>query len=62
VSSGRAGRFGTKGLAISFVASKTDAEVLNQVQSRFAVSIPDLPDEIDTSSYSTPLAYMPAFT
>jgi ATP-dependent RNA helicase UAP56/SUB2 len=48
---GRAGRFGTKGLAISLVASKTDAEVLNQIQSRFVVSIPDLPDEIDTSSY-----------
>jgi superfamily II DNA/RNA helicase len=28
---GRAGRFGTKGLAITFVASKEDSEVLNQV-------------------------------
>ncbi len=27
----RAGRFGTKGLAITFVASKEDSEVLNQV-------------------------------
>jgi len=48
---GRAGRFGTKGLAISFVASKEDGEVLNQVQSRFVVSIPELPDEIDASTY-----------
>jgi len=48
---GRAGRFGTKGLAISFVSSPTDTEVLQQVQSRFVVSIPELPDEIDTSSY-----------
>jgi len=48
---GRAGRFGTKGLAISFVSSKEDGEVLNQVQQRFVVSIPELPDEIDTSSY-----------
>jgi len=48
---GRAGRFGTKGLAISFVSSKVDAEVLNNVQQRFVVSIPPLPDEIDTSSY-----------
>jgi len=48
---GRAGRFGTKGLAISFVSSEDDGKVLNQVQERFAVSIPPLPDEIDSSSY-----------
>jgi ATP-dependent RNA helicase UAP56/SUB2 len=48
---GRAGRFGTKGLAISFVSSKADGDVLNQVQSRFVVNIPELPDEIDASSY-----------
>lgn len=28
---GRAGRFGTKGLAITFVASASDSDVLNQV-------------------------------
>jgi ATP-dependent RNA helicase UAP56/SUB2 len=28
----RAGRFGTKGLAISFISSPEDGEVLNQVQ------------------------------
>jgi len=48
---GRAGRFGTKGLAISFVSSEADGAVLNEVQSRFVVSIPKLPDEIDASSY-----------
>jgi len=48
---GRAGRFGTKGLAISFVSSKEDGVVLNDVQSRFVVSIPQLPEEIDASSY-----------
>jgi ATP-dependent RNA helicase UAP56/SUB2 len=48
---GRAGRFGTKGLAISFVSSKDDGNVLNDVQSRFVVSIPSLPEEIDASSY-----------
>jgi len=48
---GRAGRFGTKGLAISFVSSKEDGEVLNEVQARFAVSVPELPDEIDASTY-----------
>jgi len=48
---GRAGRFGTKGLAISFISSKEDGDVLNEVQSRFVVSIPELPDEIDASTY-----------
>eukprot|EP01090_Pellita_catalonica_P000229 TRINITY_DN1015_c0_g1_i1.p1 TRINITY_DN1015_c0_g1~~TRINITY_DN1015_c0_g1_i1.p1 ORF type:complete len:435 (-),score=70.65 TRINITY_DN1015_c0_g1_i1:43-1317(-) len=48
---GRAGRFGTKGLAISFVASKTDGVVLNEVQKVFVVDIPELPEEIDASTY-----------
>tara|TARA_R110002050_G_scaffold264927_2_gene405906 strand:+ start:3296 stop:3595 length:300 start_codon:yes stop_codon:yes gene_type:complete len=49
---GRAGRFGTKGLALSFVSSKENAEVLNQVQSRFVVNIPTIPEEgIDSSTY-----------
>jgi len=48
---GRAGRFGTKGLAISFVSAEADADVLNAVQKRFTVNIPTLPDEIDVSSY-----------
>jgi ATP-dependent RNA helicase UAP56/SUB2 len=48
---GRAGRFGTKGLAISFVTSTTDKGVLSEVQSRFVVQVPELPDEIDASTY-----------
>lgn len=48
---GRAGRFGTKGLAISFVSSEDDGKVLNDVQARFVVNIPALPDEIDASTY-----------
>lgn len=32
---GRAGRFGTKGLAITFVSSTADSEVLNQVRPYF---------------------------
>jgi len=47
----RAGRFGTKGLGITFVSDETDAKVLNDVQERFDVSITPLPDEIDLSSY-----------
>merc|ERR1711894_438867 len=48
---GRAGRFGTKGLAITFVSDEKDAKILNEVQERFEVNITELPDEIDISSY-----------
>merc|ERR1712055_344485 len=47
----RAGRFGTKGLAISFVADEEAAKILNEVQERFDVNITELPDEIDLSTY-----------
>jgi len=50
---GRAGRFGTKGLAISFVSSEADADVLNSVQERFVVEVKSLPKEIDSSTYMT---------
>lgn len=33
----RAGRFGTKGLAVSFISSEADIAVLNEIQSRFEV-------------------------
>lgn len=48
----RAGRFGTKGLAITLVSDESDAKILNDVQERFDVNITELPDEIDLSSYS----------
>lgn len=48
----RAGRFGTKGLAITFVSDETDAKTLNGVQDRFDVTIPELPDKLDVGTYS----------
>lgn len=48
---GRAGRFNTKGLAITFVSSEEDGEVLNSVQERFQVQIGECPDKIDESTY-----------
>jgi len=48
---GRAGRFGTKGLAVTFVATDEDLEVLKKVQERFEVNIDSMPKEIDTTSY-----------
>ncbi|KAG8202143.1 hypothetical protein JTE90_010502 [Oedothorax gibbosus] len=47
----RAGRFGTKGLAVTFVSDDADAKTLNEVQKRFHVNVSELPEEIDSSSY-----------
>ncbi|XP_029706311.1 ATP-dependent RNA helicase DDX39A-like isoform X1 [Takifugu rubripes] len=41
----RAGRFGTKGLAITFVSDEKDAKFLNDVQDRFDVNVVELPEE-----------------
>lgn len=48
---GRAGRFGTKGLAISFVTTEEDQKRMEEVQMKFAVDVPPLPDTIDKSLY-----------
>merc|ERR1712086_1213171 len=48
---GRAGRFGTKGLALSFVTSDEDTDILKNVQDRFEVNIDAMPKQIDTTSY-----------
>lgn len=37
---GRAGRFGTKGLSISFVSSDQDMDVLKEIEKRFDVALP----------------------
>jgi len=48
---GRAGRFGTKGLALTFVSTDEDTQVLKAVQERFEVNIGEMPKTIDTTSY-----------
>ena len=56
---GRAGRFGTKGLAINFIRADeeeneeggTDKGILMDVQNGFKVKISELPKELDTSLY-----------
>merc|ERR1712147_619305 len=48
---GRAGRFGTKGLAITFVESDEDKKVLDEIQQRFEVQIGPLPASIEPGSY-----------
>lgn len=49
----RAGRFGTHGLAISFVASERDEKLLQSVRERFGIEVPPLPDSLDSGSYYT---------
>lgn len=51
---GRAGRFGTKGLTISFISSEDDSKdpkVFEEVQQRFVVKIPEMPEKIDATTY-----------
>eukprot|EP01126_Amoeba_proteus_P021733 TRINITY_DN2215_c0_g1_i1.p1 TRINITY_DN2215_c0_g1~~TRINITY_DN2215_c0_g1_i1.p1 ORF type:complete len:221 (-),score=31.68 TRINITY_DN2215_c0_g1_i1:529-1191(-) len=48
---GRAGRFGTKGLAISFVTTDKDREVLEKIRDKFVVKLPELPANIDPTTY-----------
>jgi ATP-dependent RNA helicase UAP56/SUB2 len=49
---GRAGRFGTKGLGITFVSEEKDTTTLNDVQSRFEININPLTDDIDINSFN----------
>lgn len=55
---GRAGRFGTKGLAITFVSGAKDLEILEDIQKRFEVKIEELPTTIDVSTYSKLYFYL----
>ncbi|EAL85776.1 ATP dependent RNA helicase (Sub2), putative [Aspergillus fumigatus A1163] len=49
---GRAGRFGTKGLSISFVSSEEDEKVLKEIEKRFEVALPEYPEGgVDSSTY-----------
>ena len=48
---GRAGRFGTKGLSISFLATESDFEIMEDIQKRFEVKVGDMPSTIDKASY-----------
>ena len=49
---GRAGRFGTKGLSISFVSSPDDEAVLKSIEERFQVELPEFPENgVDSGTY-----------
>ena len=48
---GRAGRFGTRGLAISFISTQEDSELLDTIQAKFEVKVEELPSVIEKSHY-----------
>lgn len=41
---GRAGRFGTKGMAVSFVSSERDEQILRKIEERFDKKIEEYPE------------------
>jgi len=49
---GRAGRFGGRGVSITFVSSEADQEVLKSIEKRFEVALPEFPEGgVDPSTY-----------
>lgn len=48
---GRAGRYNTKGISISFVQSEEDKKVLEEIQSRFELKIEALPENVEEASF-----------
>jgi len=49
----RAGRFGTKGIAVSFITTEEDQKVLDAVQAKYVSQIPEMPADIPVSVYSS---------
>ena len=48
---GRAGRFGGKGITVTFIAEKEEQDVFDEIQKRFVIKAAELPAEIDPSTY-----------
>ena len=48
---GRAGRYNTKGTAITFVNSEEDKKILDDIQTRFEIKVEQLPQKIDESTF-----------
>lgn len=48
---GRASRFGTRGVCISFMADRMDVQIMKEVETKFQVDAQPLKDDIDINSY-----------
>ena len=49
---GRAGRYNTKGIAISMITSEEDKKVLEEIQSRFELEVEQLPSNVEECSFN----------
>ena len=50
---GRAGRFGTNGLCVSFVSGEKDKKVFDEVEGRFNTKMFELTGEITKATFSS---------
>lgn len=48
---GRCGRFGTRGITVTFIADDEDQKVFDDIQKRFLIKAENLPDKIDPNTY-----------
>lgn len=48
---GRAGRFGTKGITVTFIANEEDQKTFDEIQKKFLIKADKLPEKIDPSTY-----------
>lgn len=44
---GRAGRYNTKGIAVSFVSSEEDKKMLKDIEETYKITIAEMPKKID---------------
>jgi len=49
---GRAGRYNTKGISISFITSEEDKKVLEEIQTRFELKIEKLSENLDEVNFA----------
>lgn len=49
---GRAGRYNTKGTAVTFVNSEEDKKILDDIQQRFEIKIEQLPQKIEENTFN----------
>ena len=59
---GRAGRFGTKGITITFLAKEEDQKIFNELLEKYpTIKAAELPNEIDRSIYSMLISFLILF-
>lgn len=54
---GRAGRFGTKGITVTFIAKEEEQKIFDDLLKKYPVKADNLPEKIDESIYSMSLIF-----